>query len=61
MRLSDRVRGAIGRRLAEVERAYAAIEGLLVERRGDAVVVRGRGLMRRSIDDARLRFAGLRR
>ena len=59
MRLSDFLRAAVEKRLAAVERAYAAIEGLLVERRGDAVVVRGRGLMRRSIDDARVRFAGL--
>ena len=61
MRMGEVVRGAVERRLAAVERAFAAIEGLFVERRGDAVVVRGRGLMRRSIDDARLRFAGLRR
>jgi len=59
MRLSEFVRGALEQKLAEVERAYAAIEGLLVERRGDAVVVRGRGLARRSIEDVRLRFAGL--
>ena len=59
MWLSDFVRAAVERRLDAVERAYAAIEGLLVERRGDAVVVRGRGLARRSIEDARLRFAGL--
>ena len=43
MWLSDFVRAAVERRLDGVERAYAAIEGLLVERRGDAVVVRGRG------------------
>jgi hypothetical protein len=59
MRLSELVRTAVGRRLVAVERAYGAIEGLLVERRGDQVVVRGRGLARRSIDDVRLRFAGL--
>ena len=59
MRLSEMVRATVERRLAAVERAYAAIEGLLVERRGDAVVVRGRGLLRRSIEDVRLRFAGL--
>jgi hypothetical protein len=59
MRLSELVRTAVGRRLVTVERAYGAIEGLLVERRGDAVVVRGRGLARRSIADVRLRFAGL--
>jgi hypothetical protein len=59
MRLSDTVRGAIERRLGAVERAWAAIDGLSVERRGNAVVVRGRGLLRRSIEDVRLRFAGL--
>ena len=59
MRLSEMVRGAVEQRLAAVERAFGAIEGLLVERRGDAIVVRGRGLVRRSIDDARLRFAGI--
>jgi hypothetical protein len=59
MRLGDMVRAAVERRLGAVERGYAAVEGLLVERRGDTVVVRGRGLLRRSIVDARLRFAGL--
>ena len=60
MRLSELMRAAVERRLAAVERAYGAIEGLFVERRGDTILVRGRGLMRRSIEDARLRFAGLR-
>ncbi|HEU4877496.1 MAG TPA: hypothetical protein VFT07_06600 [Sphingomicrobium sp.] len=53
------MRGAIERRLGAVERAWAAIDGLSVERRGNAVVVRGRDLLRRSIEDVRLRFAGL--
>jgi len=59
MKLSDMVRRAIERRLATVERAFAAVDGLAVKRRGNAVVVRGRGLLRRSIEDVRLRFAGL--
>jgi len=58
MRLSEMVRGAVEQRLAAVERAFGAIEGLLVERRGDAVMVRERRLAQRSIDDVRLRFAG---
>ena len=59
MKLSETVRDAIERRLGAVARAWAAIDGLSVERRGNAVVVRGRGLLRRSIEDVRLRFAGL--
>ena len=58
MRLSDRVRGAIERRLRAIENALAGIEGLLVERRGDAILLRGRRLVERSIADVRLRFAG---
>ena len=59
MRLSEMVGRAIERRLATVERACVAVDALAVERRGNAVVVRGRGLLRRSIEDVRLRFTGL--
>ena len=59
MRLSDKVRGAIERRLSTIEAALAGIEGLTIERRGDAIVMRGRRLIKRSIADARLRFAGI--
>jgi hypothetical protein len=58
MTLSQFVRGAIERRLAVIERSLVAIEGLAWSRRGDAIHVRGRQLVRRSIEDARLRFAG---
>lgn len=58
MRLREQVRAAIERRLARIEVTLAAVEGVLVERIGDAVRVRGRGLVRRSIEDVRLRFAG---
>lgn len=58
MRLNDMVRGAIERRLGRVERALKAIEGISVERIGDGLRLSGRGLIRRSIEDVRLRFAG---
>ena len=58
MGLRETVRAAIERRLARVEAALTGLEGVLVERVGDAVRVRGRGLVRRSIEDGRLRFAG---
>ncbi len=58
MTLSEGVRRAVERRLEGIERTLGGIEGLAVERRGDAIVVRGARLLRRSIDDARLRFAG---
>ena len=59
MRLSDKVRGAIERRLVAIEAGLARIEGISVERRGDAIRLRGRRLVKRSIADVRLRFAGL--
>ncbi len=59
MTLSERVRRAVEARLAGIERALGAIEGLVVERRGDTLRVRGARLVRRSIEDMRLRFAGL--
>ena len=59
MTLSQFVRGAIERRLAAIERGLGKIEGLAWSRRGDSIQVRGRQLVRRSIEDARLRFAGL--
>lgn len=59
MTLGDKVRGAIERRLAAIEAALAGIEGLVIERRGDAIRVRGRKLLERSIADVRLRFAGI--
>ena len=58
MRLSERVRRAIERRLNTIEAALAGIEGLVVERRRDAIRLRGRRLVERSIADVRLRFAG---
>ena len=59
MSLSDRVRGAIERRLSAIEAALAEVDGIFVERRGDIIRLRGRGLLKRSLADARLRFAGL--
>ncbi|MBA3729974.1 MAG: hypothetical protein H0W92_04085 [Sphingomonas sp.] len=58
MRLSDKVRGAVERRLSAIEAALAGIEGLKVERRGDTVRLRGRRLVERSLSDMQLRFAG---
>jgi hypothetical protein len=58
MRLSHYVRAAIERRLAAIEGGLRDIEGLVAERRGGALYLRGRGLVKRSIDDVRLRFAG---
>jgi hypothetical protein len=58
MGLRGQVRAAVERRLARIEAVLAGLEGVIVERVGDAVRVRGRGLVRRSIDDVRLRFAG---
>ena len=58
MNLARRARDAIERRLTHVAREMRAIEGLSVERIGDAIRVRGRGLVKRSIEDVRLRFAG---
>ena len=46
MRLSDRVRSAIERRLTAIEAALAGIEGLAVERRGDTVRLRFAGIFR---------------
>ena len=59
MRVSDKVRGAVERRLAAIEASLAGIEGVSVERRGDSIVMHGRRLVARSIADARLRFAGI--
>ena len=59
MTLGEMVRRAVARRMDAVERAFGAIEGLVVERRGAAVLVRGRQLARRAVEDVRIRFAGL--
>ena len=59
MTFSDKVRGAIERRMAAIEAGLAGIEGVSVERRGDTLRLRGRRLVERSVADARLRFAGL--
>ncbi len=61
MRLGERARHAVERRIDAIEAALAAIEGLAVERSGDTIRLRGRGLAKRSIADVRLRFAGLSR
>jgi hypothetical protein len=57
MTLNQRVRDEIEARLAAIERGLRGIEGLVVERDGDRVAVRGTRLVRRSIEDVRLRFA----
>lgn len=61
MKMSDKVRRKIEQRLSAIETALADIEGLSIERRGDTVRLRGRLLVERSINDLRLRFAGLSR
>ncbi len=57
MTVSERARGAVGRRLDAIQRALDGIEGVVVERQGDTLRVRGVQLARRSIDDMRLRLA----
>jgi hypothetical protein len=59
MSVNDYARAAIERRLAAIERGLRDIEGIACERSGDAIRVRGRRLAQRSVEDARLRFAGL--
>jgi hypothetical protein len=61
MSVNDYARAAIERRLAAIERGLRDIEGIACARSGDAIHVRGRRLAQRSIEDARLRFAGLSR
>lgn len=61
MTLSEKVRGAVERRLRAIEAALAGIDGLQIERRGDTIRMRGRQLVKRSVADVRLRFAGLSR
>jgi hypothetical protein len=43
--------------LDAVEVAARELPDVMVEREGDAIVIRGRGLLRRWLDDARLRFS----
>jgi hypothetical protein len=60
-RLSERVKEraeAVARAaLDAVEVAARELPDVMVEREGDAIVIRGRGLLRRWLDDARLRFS----
>ena len=60
-RLSERVKEraeAVARAaLDAVEVAARELPDVMVERDGDAIVIRGRGLLRRWLDDARLRFS----
>ena len=52
-------RADVERRMAAVEADFrAAVPGTRVERQGDSVSVTGADLLRRWLDDARLRFAG---
>jgi hypothetical protein len=43
--------------LDAVEVAAAEFPDVMVERERDTIVIRGRGLLRRWLDDARLRFS----
>ena len=56
MRLMERARAAVERRLRRIELALRAVEGVRVERRGDAI--EARIARRRWLDDPRLRFLG---
>ena len=58
-RLSDAVRaraeGVAGEKLRRIAAVFNAVPGVRAVRDGDRVVVEGRGLARRMIEDVRLR------
>jgi hypothetical protein len=58
-RVAARASAAADEVLRAVEVAAAEFPDVMVEREGDAIVVSGRGLLRRWLGDGRLRF-GLR-
>lgn len=56
-RTEQRAAGLVAEALARAERAVAEFQGIKVRREADRIVLSGRGLMRRWLDDVRLRFA----
>jgi hypothetical protein len=56
-RVAERAGAVAEAALDAVEMAVAEFPDVMVEREGDAIVIRGRGLLRRWLDDARLRFS----
>lgn len=56
-RLTKRVEAIAERRRRSVEAAWADVQGVTIHREADWLVLSGRGLVRRWLGDARLRFA----
>ena len=56
-RVAEGAEAVAEKALNAVEVAVAEFPDVMVERDGDAIVLRGRGLLRRWLGDARLRFA----
>jgi hypothetical protein len=56
-RVAERAEAVAGAALDAVEVAAREFPDVMVEREGDAIVIRGRGLLRRWLEDARLRFS----
>lgn len=56
-RVEVRAKAAAQRVLDVAETAIAEFPDIMVRREGDALVISGRGLMRRWLGDVRLRFA----
>ena len=56
-RVAGRAEAVAQAALNAVEVAATEFPDVMVEREGDAIVIRGRGLLRRWLGDARLRFA----
>lgn len=56
-RLTKRADEAAAHLRQRVEVAWAAVPGINISSEGDRVILSGRGLMRRWLEDLRLRFA----
>jgi len=56
-RVVERAEAVVDATLQAVEVAIAEFPDVMVEREGEAIVIRGRGLLRRWLDDGRLRFS----
>ncbi len=56
-RVEERAKTAAQRALEVAETAIAEFPDIMLRREGDALIISGRGLMRRWLGDVRLRFA----
>ena len=56
-RVAEKAEATAGAALQAVEVAVAEFPDVMVEREGDAIIIRGRGLLQRWLDDGRLRFS----